>query len=493
MPIGTIPLATSCARDPAGMTTKGFSDPENLQPIDFSRVCVSVSAPWDARNEALAEAIRLSASQPNEAEAEIRRLLEQGLNINASLGTNRNAIELAEYCEAPSRIKLILENASREGKATVSVPDPAVPVARISPEKPRVLKVEFRGSAREYFRIWAVNLCLTLLTVGIFSAWAKVRKKRYFYSHTTLDNTPFQYLGQPLPILKGRIVAVALFLLWYLSSHFFTNLMPVVIVLAVVLAPWIMVRSAAFNARYSAFRNMTFSFNANYWSGCLTLYAWGLIPLLIIGGFLFWRWQEPRLMGVAILAFTFYVPFWLARIKRFLVQHTLFGSIAGKLSITGGNFYFIYFKAGLIVTGLGILAGLLAFAFGKLLGDLLTDAVKPILALLPLYLAYLVAYAYSQAKTGNLVWNNMQLGPLRFQSILTGRGLAWLYLTNGLAILLSFGLLIPWAVVRSFRYRAERLRGLMQGEWSAFRGSEASSVQAAGAEVGEMFDLDFSL
>ena len=50
----------------------------------------------------------------------------------------------------------------------------------------RTFPVEFSGSAREYFRIWIVNLCLTLLTAGIFSAWAKVRKKRYYYSHTTL-------------------------------------------------------------------------------------------------------------------------------------------------------------------------------------------------------------------------------------------------------------------------------------------------------------------
>jgi uncharacterized membrane protein YjgN (DUF898 family) len=113
--------------------------------------------------------------------------------------------------------------------------------------------------------------------------------------------------------------------------------------------------------------------------------------------------------------------------------------------------------------------------------------------LLPFYLVYVFAYAYSQAKTGNLVWNNTQLGPLRFQSILTGRGLSWLYISNGLAILLSLGLLIPWAVVRSFRYRAQRLRGLLQGEWGVFRGSETSTVHAAGAEVGEIFDLDFSL
>jgi hypothetical protein len=64
-------------------------------------------------------------------------------------------------------------------------------------EQQRELPLRFHGSALEYFKIWIVNLCLTLLTLGIFSAWAKVRKKRYFYSHTTVDGTPFQYLGQP--------------------------------------------------------------------------------------------------------------------------------------------------------------------------------------------------------------------------------------------------------------------------------------------------------
>jgi hypothetical protein len=54
------------------------------------------------------------------------------------------------------------------------------PLAENQPE----LSLEFSGSAREYFRIWITNLCLTLLTFGIFSAWAKVRKKRYTYSHT---------------------------------------------------------------------------------------------------------------------------------------------------------------------------------------------------------------------------------------------------------------------------------------------------------------------
>ena len=35
----------------------------------------------------------------------------------------------------------------------------------------------FHGNGAEYFRIWIVNFLLTLLTLGVYSAWAKVRKK----------------------------------------------------------------------------------------------------------------------------------------------------------------------------------------------------------------------------------------------------------------------------------------------------------------------------
>lgn len=51
---------------------------------------------------------------------------------------------------------------------------------------------EFRGDAREYFRIWIVNLALGIVTLGIYSAWAKVRTKRYFYANTLVADVPFE-------------------------------------------------------------------------------------------------------------------------------------------------------------------------------------------------------------------------------------------------------------------------------------------------------------
>ena len=48
----------------------------------------------------------------------------------------------------------------------------------------RELPLEFRATGAEYFRIWIVNLLLTIITLGIYSAWAKVRRLRYFYGST---------------------------------------------------------------------------------------------------------------------------------------------------------------------------------------------------------------------------------------------------------------------------------------------------------------------
>jgi uncharacterized membrane protein YjgN (DUF898 family) len=55
--------------------------------------------------------------------------------------------------------------------------------------------LRFTGQAGEYFRIWIVNVCLSIVTLGIYSAWAKVRRKRYFYGNTLLKDAAFEYLA----------------------------------------------------------------------------------------------------------------------------------------------------------------------------------------------------------------------------------------------------------------------------------------------------------
>src|SRR2546421_6112345 len=83
----------------------------------------------------------------------------------------------------------------------------------------RQVQPEFTGTAAEYFRIWIVNLFFTLATLGIYSAWAKVRKRRYFYGSTRLDGDSFDYFASPKAILNGRIIAVAIFAIYARSEE----------------------------------------------------------------------------------------------------------------------------------------------------------------------------------------------------------------------------------------------------------------------------------
>ncbi len=343
------------------------------------------------------------------------------------------------------------------------------------------MELEFSGSAKEYFRIWIVNLCLTLLTFGFFSAWAKVRKKRYLYSSLTLDGTPFQYLAKPITILKGRIIAAVLFLLYYLSTHVFTTMLPLVLVAGLIIAPWVIIRSIAFNARYSAYRNMTFRFDCTYEESFKVIYAWGIIPTIAVGTIFNW-WGIFWAPSLAYGVFTILFPWWIRNLKNFIVTRSSYGGNFGQFGATGGQFFLVYFESVLIFIGfvaIAIFTGIVT-AFGPI-------------GYLMIYAGYVFAYAYVQAKITNIVWNRIKLGPLRFRSTLHWFDMTILYLTNAIGIIASAGFLIPWAVIRTYKYRTDNTHVINTAELTEFRASETEAVQATGAEMTEIFDMDLSL
>jgi uncharacterized membrane protein YjgN (DUF898 family) len=438
-----------------------------------------------------------SLSDPGEIIIEPRRVRF----FDARSGIDREGFkrtEIANVQRSGKALRIELLGATQEAGIAFQATDDwdAEAIESLLTNKPtttsvRELPLQFQGQALEYFRIWVVNICLTLLTLGIFSAWAKVRNKRYLYSHTSLDGTPFQYLGQPISILKGRLIAVALFLTYFISSNLVTSVLPLVLCAGLVLAPWVIVRSAAFNARYNAYRNMTFGFDGNYAEAAKTLYWLGLIPILAVGSAFDWG-GIPALHNTVSWVFALLFPFWLARLKAFLIGNTRFGGIRGQLRILETQLWGIYFRGGLLFLG-SIVAITILFAFIDSGASWPSTVVALALALLAGLAGYAFGRGYIQANSSNLVWNNTRLGTVRFESDLQARDLGWLYLGNAIAIIASAALMTPWAVVRTMKYRARHTRVLTNGDLVAFEGSENSSVQAAGGEIGQIFDLDLSL
>jgi uncharacterized membrane protein YjgN (DUF898 family) len=195
---------------------------------------------------------------------------------------------------------------------------------------------------------------------------------------------------------------------------------------------------------------------------------------------------------VFTLPAAFLFPLWLKEIKKLIVTGTCYGGVYGQFAATGWEFYKVYFVGALIifviglvfvVTSLGVIssAGIENIQYLVYAGAALTN------------FGYLLAYAYIQANITNRVWNTIQLGPLNFHCSLKGGELAKIYITNILGIICTLGLLIPWAVIRTFRYRIANTRVFCEGDLAAFQAQQRHRVQATGAELTEFFDMDLSL
>jgi uncharacterized membrane protein YjgN (DUF898 family) len=353
----------------------------------------------------------------------------------------------------------------------VDEPVPAAEPAAAGAE--RVVRPEFTGSAREYFRIWIVNLFFTLITLGVYSAWAKVRKKRYFYGCTRLDGDSFDYFASPKTILKGRVVAVALFIVYAFAVELYPASTFGFWALFLLALPWLVVRTLAFNARNSAWRGLRFDFSPTRGQAARMFIG---MPILVVltGG----------------LAF----PWFMARQKVFTISHHALGTTRFGCDVPVRSFYATYILGGLLLAVLvAPLVSLMVFGIARADLPEMLAWVPFVVPVALMYAAYALSYAYVQARTTNLVWNRVHGPGLHFGSTLAAGKLARIYIGNVIAAAATAGLLIPWAVVRTLRYRIENFTMTVTEESVHEANPALERVGATGQEFGDIFNLDFGL
>ena len=327
----------------------------------------------------------------------------------------------------------------------------------------------FTGKSGEYFKIWVVNVFLTMLTLGIYSAWAKVRKKRYFYRNTLLQDAPFDYLADPIKILKGRSIICGVLVVLLITGYFLSNLVLVLVIPAIALFPWLVVKALAFRARNSSYRNMRFAFSVTYGQA---------LRVFIV---------QPI---ITVVTFGLSYPYQAYRRKVFLIDNSAYGTAPFVFLGEAASFYRIYFWQAL---GLSLLVGILTAIAMAVAQRLLLASAQQIFGQIISLLASLTLIAFVRAAVANLVWSNVELrgdSSHVFSSTLSIFKMIWIYLSNAVAIVFSLGLLIPWASIRTVRYRLANLYVFSSGELDAFVASEQEKVGTVGEEILDFFDFD---
>ncbi len=377
---------------------------------------------------------------------------------------------------------------------------------------PNRYQFEFTGNGREYFGVWIVNLFLTIVTLGVYSAWAKVRSNRYFYGNTRVAGSAFDYSADPIQILQGRAIAVSLFVIYQVSIRFFPSFSSIALAAFFVFVPAIYVFSMAFKMRYSAWRGINFSFRRDFWGAYklfspifLYLLISALIPLLLglsaediaIGD------EDAEIseeMGIYIgstlilaLLLMLLFPLWQRKYYDFVGNKVSIGQSQLSINLSTKTFYGIYSKSVVLVL-LGVMIA--AMLIGVISSQLGNDDASFSLVLLAIYPAilipYLFAYAYVQTRLTNTIYSSITLGPVVFESTLAYKTMLWLYLSNTLAIVFTLGLAIPWAKVRVSKYRAQCM-WLIAEDLNFIQAEKKSDIDAKADAFSDIFNLDIGL
>jgi len=342
--------------------------------------------------------------------------------------------------------------------------------------------VRFTGSGAEYFGIWIVNLLLTIVTIGIYSAWAKVRRLQYFYRHTELAGSSFDFHGSPIKILIGRLVALVM-----LIAYNYTVRIQSVWTLAVVggiglIMPWLLRNSLRFRLYNTSWRGVRFHFRGTVGRAYRVFLLYGILSVITL----------------YIMA-----PFMHQRVKAYQHSNTWFGKTQCSFHAGAGQFYKIYLLLLAAIAAFGILAGF-SGVFGMFIAA--TEAQKhggrvnpydAVKALLMLYgITILVAVSIGpvfRALIANLIWSNTRVGEHRIECNMSPLGLIWTTLSNLVLIVLTLGLFIPWASVRMAKFQLEAVRLVPAGDLQQFVDAEPDQVGAVGEEAASAFDFDISL
>ena len=351
-------------------------------------------------------------------------------------------------------------------------------------------RIRFAGSGSEYFGIWIVNVLLSVVTVGVWTAWAKVRRLRYFNGRTIVLGDPLEYHATGWMIFKGRfLVFLALVASSVLSEaltavHVAASAAPGLALFA--LYPWAINRSLRFSARMTSWRNVRFDWRGTYWRTAVIYFLWPLLGILTLGAC---------------------IPLAARALRHYMANNHLFGttrfsartpikpyyaafgwSLLFFLSVAAGaaGLLWLSWAAGGAPSAAGETRPAAWISIGTIGTGLLAGLLSGILLLF--------SGLIFTAMTRNVIVNALALGDAAtFESDLEPLRLVWIAFSNLVVSVATLFLLLPWAQVRAFRYQAERVTVAPKVPLSTFVDRETRRVAAFGEEFAELEGLDAAI
>ena len=374
-------------------------------------------------------------------------------------------------------------------------------------------RVRFTGSGGDYFKLWLSNLLLTIVTLGIYTPWARRRRIQYFFRNTEVGPDPLDFTASSRSMVTSFVlVALVYGLIQVMSSQGLNTAVGGVTLLIAAATPWLWRSAMRFRMGNTTWRGLPFVFQATvretYTAAWPLLGGAVLVALLALAlpaapaaampGPLVWL----NFLGVMALAGVI-----LIRLRfNFLHLQMTRTSLGGQMGAFKAGFG-DFFKVGVICIGIGLLAylalagliavfgaGLVGFGRGMGGGGMAVLVVFVILFFIPLLLIPAsITLAAWEAILFRTVWSNAGLSNMaRSKCSLKTRDFVLLRTKNVLLTLVTLGFYRPFAAVSEYRMKVDSVRIYTRGNIDALasalaQGNKSGLGDAAADLAG--FDL----
>lgn len=331
----------------------------------------------------------------------------------------------------------------------------------------RSLSVRFTAAGRDYFRLWIVNLLLTIVTLGFYLPFAKVRQLRFFHAHTLIDDAPLAFDGDARKLLRSHVLVGLAVLVYVASSVWAPALAGVAALVGLAAWPWLMCLSLRFRLGQTRWRGLRFGFNGGV-AEAYRIFLPLLVPLALLLMTLPFLVSLPTAAAVfalpvpvwvpalpllSVLAIVLVRPWVLMRRMRFQHSHYTLGDEQTWLeNVRSGDVYGIGMRSAGVALSLSV--GALVLGAGISMVPFMGLITVP---LMPVAVAgvFTGAMAYTISRQQNLLWGHTRSQHILLSSQLHALPLWGLLLKNTVLIGLTFGLYWPFAAVALARMRLE--------------------------------------
>lgn len=375
--------------------------------------------------------------------------------------------------------------------------------------------LEFTGSGGEYFRVWIVNLLLSIVTLGFYTPLARRRTAQYFYGHTLVADSPLEFVAQTRRMLVGFILFVLLYGAFRLAAETGQDAAVAVMLLgAAILAPYFWGSAMRFRFNATRWRGVRLQFAAGWgevyrasWPvfafAAVWVLALSLIELYVPKGNGSGSLGAALAIGVAAAVLSILCAIRVEyNYKSLTVARGRIGGQPGRWKPQFGDFVRIWlatlgvFLAGVLLVALLIAAvagGSFALLKGLKGGGLMAVLLAIAAGVAAFFLLFLVsapARAYREARMFRLVWNNIGVSQVaRFKCDLRPWPYVGLRVKNVLLTLLTLGFYRPFALASEYGMKTESVTLHVKGGLDQLAGQLAREEEAVGDAIADAVGL----